>query len=92
MSTPVSNDYVYALDREFVFHSWSTQGALNPLVIAGGQGCTLWDYEGREYLDFSSQLVNTNIGQSASESDCGHRRAGQQPGDRSTCHRQPDAR
>ena len=62
MSTPVSNDYVYALDREFVFHSWSTQGALNPLVIAGGQGCTLWDYEGREYLDFSSQLVNTNIG------------------------------
>jgi taurine--2-oxoglutarate transaminase len=62
MSTPVSNDYVYALDREFVFHSWSTQGALNPLVIAGGQGCTLWDYDGREYLDFSSQLVNTNIG------------------------------
>ncbi|KTC33276.1 hypothetical protein AO269_26080 [Pseudomonas putida] len=62
MSTPVSNDYVYALDREFVFHSWSTQGALNPLVIAGGQGCTMWDYEGRQYLDFSSQLVNTNIG------------------------------
>jgi taurine--2-oxoglutarate transaminase len=62
MNTPVTNEYVYALDREHVFHSWSTQGALNPLVIAGGQGCTLWDYHGREYLDFSSQLVNTNIG------------------------------
>ena len=62
MHTPITNDYVYALDREHVFHSWSTQGTLNPLVIAGGQGCTLWDYEGREYLDFSSQLVNTNIG------------------------------
>ena len=22
----------------------------------------MWDYEGKEYLDFSSQLVNTNIG------------------------------
>ena len=62
MSTPVSNEYVRSLDRQHVFHSWSTQGALNPLVIAGGQGCQLWDYDGNRYLDFSSQLVNTNIG------------------------------
>lgn len=62
MSKPVSNEYVHALDRQYVFHSWSTQSTLNPLVIAGGEGCTLWDYEGRQYLDFSSQLVNTNIG------------------------------
>ena len=64
MSSPtqISNDYVHALDRQYVFHSWSTQGALNPLVIAGGEGCTLWDYNGKRYLDFSSQLVNTNIG------------------------------
>ena len=50
------------LDRAHVFHSWSAQGALNPMVIAGGLGATVWDFEGREYLDFSSQLVNTNIG------------------------------
>lgn len=62
MSNPISNEYVHALDRQFVFHSWSIQSALNPLVIAGGQGCTLWDYDGKQYLDFSSQLVNTNIG------------------------------
>ncbi len=62
MNKPVSNEYVHALDRQFVFHSWSTQGHLNLLVIAGGEGCTLWDYDGRQYLDFSSQLVNTNIG------------------------------
>ncbi len=64
MSIPAqpSNQYVHDLDRQHVFHSWSTQGALNPLVIAGGAGCTLWDYEGKQYLDFSSQLVNTNIG------------------------------
>ncbi|VTN14848.1 4-aminobutyrate aminotransferase GabT [Raoultella terrigena] len=35
---------------------------LNPLVIAGAKGCELWDYEGKTYLDFSSQLVNVNIG------------------------------
>ncbi|MDH2076855.1 aspartate aminotransferase family protein [Pseudomonas atacamensis] len=58
----VTNEYVKGLDREYVFHSWSTQGALNPLVIAGGKGCTVWDYEGKQYLDFSSQLINTNLG------------------------------
>jgi taurine--2-oxoglutarate transaminase len=50
------------LDREHVFHSWSAQGALQPFVVAGGEGCRLWDHAGRTYLDFSSQLVNLNIG------------------------------
>jgi taurine--2-oxoglutarate transaminase len=58
----VSNDHVRALDRAGVFHSWSAQGALQPMVFKGGEGCRLWDYDGRDYLDFSSQLVNTNIG------------------------------
>ncbi|WP_027351584.1 aspartate aminotransferase family protein [Halotalea alkalilenta] len=58
----VTNDDVKRLDRQGVFHSWSTQGSLDPLVIKGGAGCRLWDFDGREYLDFSSQLVNTNIG------------------------------
>lgn len=58
----VSNDEVRQLDRAYVFHSWSMQGNLHPLVIAGAQGCELWDYEGNTWLDFSSQLVNVNIG------------------------------
>src|SRR6185437_4355456 len=45
-----------------VFHSWSAQKPLKPLTIAGGEGCYVWDYEGTRYLDFSSQLVNINIG------------------------------
>jgi len=57
-----SNQRAYDLDRAHVFHSWSAQAALKPLVFAGGLGCELWDYEGRRYLDFSSQLVNINIG------------------------------
>lgn len=58
----ITNDDVRQLDRSYVFHSWSMQGSLNPLVIAGAQGCELWDYDGNTYLDFSSQLVNVNIG------------------------------
>ncbi|TQL67426.1 taurine--2-oxoglutarate transaminase [Nocardioides albertanoniae] len=52
----------YDLDRAHVFHSWSAQAALKPLVIAGGKGSRVWDHSGRTYLDFSSQMVNTNIG------------------------------
>jgi taurine--2-oxoglutarate transaminase len=57
-----SGERTLELDRAHVFHSWSAQAALKPLVIAGGQGCRAWDHDGRTYLDFSSQLVNLNIG------------------------------
>jgi taurine--2-oxoglutarate transaminase len=57
-----SNTEAFDLDRAHVFHSWSAQGALKPLVFASGAGSRLWDFEGNSYLDFSSQLVNTNIG------------------------------
>ena len=45
-----------------MFHSWSAQGSLNPLVVAGAEGSWFWDEDGTRYLDFSSQLVNVNIG------------------------------
>jgi taurine--2-oxoglutarate transaminase len=53
---------VYAADRAHVFHSWAAQELITPMVIAGASGSYVWDYDGRRYLDFSSQLVNTNIG------------------------------
>lgn len=59
---PARGAEVYANDRAHVFHSWSAQKALTPMVIAGAQGCYMWDFDGNRYLDFSSQLVNTNIG------------------------------
>jgi taurine--2-oxoglutarate transaminase len=59
---PADGELAYDLDRAHVFHSWSAQGSLTPFVIAGGEGSTVWDYDGTRYLDFSSQLVNTNIG------------------------------
>ena len=50
------------LDREYVLHSWSVQSQINPLPVAGAQGRHFWDYEGKRYLDFCSQLVNLNLG------------------------------
>ena len=49
-------------DRAHVFHSWSAQALIDPLPVAGGAGSTFWDYQGTHYLDFSSQLVNLNLG------------------------------
>ncbi|MEU1090709.1 aspartate aminotransferase family protein [Streptomyces sp. NPDC005892] len=53
---------VKAADRAHVFHSWSAQGLLDPLAVAGAEGSYFWDYDGNRYLDFTSGLVFTNIG------------------------------
>jgi taurine--2-oxoglutarate transaminase len=53
---------VRADDRAHVFHSWSAQALIDPLPIASASGSHFTDYAGNRYLDFSSQLVNVNIG------------------------------
>ncbi len=52
----------YELDRAHVFHSWSAQAQITPMVISAAAGCYVWDGQGNRLLDFSSQMVNTNIG------------------------------
>jgi hypothetical protein len=39
-TTPITteNETAKRLDREHVFHSWSAQATLDPVVIAGGLG------------------------------------------------------
>ena len=53
---------VRADDRAHVFHSWSAQALIDPMPIASASGSYFTDYDGKRYLDFSSQLVNANIG------------------------------
>lgn len=68
VQSPVSADALaagrraYELDRAHVFHSWSAQELLTPMTITKAEGSYVWDGEGRPLLDFSSQMVNTNIG------------------------------
>lgn len=52
----------YRDDRAHVFHSWSAQAQLDPMVVAGAEGSWFWDEDGTRFLDLSSQLVNMNIG------------------------------
>jgi len=59
---PERGKEVFDLDRAHVFHSWSAQGQIAPLPVAGGAGSYFWDFDGKKYLDFSCQLVFTNIG------------------------------
>ncbi len=42
--------------------SWSKQKGLNPIAFKRGEGVYLYDYEGKRYIDFSSGLMNVNIG------------------------------
>ena len=62
INDPAKSAAISADDHEFVFHSWSAQGAIKPLPVSGSAGSRFWDYAGNTYLDFSSQLVFTNIG------------------------------
>ena len=47
--------------KRHVLVNWSAQGAASPLVITGADG--VWLHSGdRRILDFSSELVNSNLG------------------------------
>jgi len=60
--TPADGRHVVDIDRAHVFHSWSAQDKISPLPVSHGEGATFYDYDGNAYLDFSSQLVNLNLG------------------------------
>jgi taurine--2-oxoglutarate transaminase len=47
---------------ELVFHPWVAQGPREVPTFVGGSGSYVIDDDGRRYLDFSSQLVFTNLG------------------------------
>lgn len=61
-TTAWSKEELVEADREYVIHSWSKQGGLNARPIAGAEGSWFWDYDGNRFLDFQSQLVNSNLG------------------------------
>jgi len=52
----------YEDGRNYNLYSWSAQKNIKPIVITDAKGVFLYDEEGKEYYDLSSQLVNMNIG------------------------------
>ncbi len=47
---------------DYTLFSWSKQSGLNPIAVQYAKGVYLYDYDGKPYLDFSSGLMNVNIG------------------------------
>ncbi len=47
---------------DYTLFSWSKQKNIAPIAVKYGEGVYLYDYEGKRYLDFSSGLMNVNIG------------------------------
>ena len=51
-------------NKDYTLASWSVQNAWNPTVVDHGEGIYFWDTDGKRYIDWSSQLVNVNVGHS----------------------------
>src|SRR6201991_523221 len=49
-------------NQDYTLFSWSKQKGTNPIAVKNGKGVYLYDYNGKRYLDFSSGLMNVNIG------------------------------
>src|SRR5580698_682908 len=49
-------------NQDHTLFSWSKQKGINPIAVKYGEGVYLYDYDGKRYIDFSSGLMNVNIG------------------------------
>src|SRR6476619_3838463 len=49
-------------NTDYTLFSWSKQKGINPIAVLYGEGVYLYDFDGKRYIDFSSGLMNVNIG------------------------------
>jgi len=47
---------------DYTLFSWSKQKGIAPIAVKYGEGVYLYDYDDKRYIDFSSGLMNVNIG------------------------------
>lgn len=55
-------DQIVQDNLDYTLFSWAKQGGLNPINAKSAHGVYVFDRDGKRYLDFSSQLMNVNIG------------------------------
>ncbi len=60
--TKLSAQEIIRLNKEYSLFSWSVQSTTNPIPISRAKGVYFWDADDKRYIDFSSQLMNMNIG------------------------------
>ncbi len=47
---------------DYTLFSWSKQKGIAPIAVKYAKGVYLYDYDDKRYIDFSSGLINVNIG------------------------------
>lgn len=61
-ATVTKKDEIIQNNLDYTLFSWSKQKGIAPLAIRRAEGVYLYDYDGKKYIDFSSGLMNVNIG------------------------------
>ncbi len=56
------NEEIIKNNLDYTLFSWSKQSGLSPINASYAEGSYIYDRDGKRYLDFSSQLMNVNIG------------------------------
>jgi taurine--2-oxoglutarate transaminase len=62
VTVAMSGAEIVALTKAHTLYEWSAQSKVDPIPVAGAEGCWFWTPEGKRYLDFNSQLMCVNIG------------------------------
>ncbi len=58
----MNHDEIVQRNKAYTLASWTAQQAWNPISMSRAEGVYFWDGDGKRYLDWSSQLINVNIG------------------------------
>ncbi|WP_433966729.1 aspartate aminotransferase family protein [Tunturiibacter gelidiferens] len=61
-SASLTSQQVVDLTRQHNYGTWRFQKGWNPMHIVDADGCYIVDGSGKRYLDFSSQLMCSNLG------------------------------
>lgn len=62
ISVETDSSQIIRDNLEHTLFSWSKQSGLSPIAVKYAEGVYFYDYDGKRYLDFSSGLMNVNIG------------------------------
>ena len=58
----MNHSQMVTANKAYTLASWTAQQEWQPISMVHGEGIYFWDADGKRYIDWSSQLINVNIG------------------------------
>jgi taurine--2-oxoglutarate transaminase len=58
----MNHSQMVSANKTYTLASWTAQQEWQPISMVRGEGIYFWDADGKRYIDWSSQLINVNIG------------------------------